>query len=133
MRRTNNFYTGDEYKLRLGIYLTNQKFVREHNSNPSKTFKVEMNHLAALTPSEYKSMLGFNSKIYGNLKKSTIHSTKRNNEVQLDWRTKGAVNAIKNQGSCGSCWAFSTIQNCESAEFLKYNILYHFSEQSLVL
>lgn len=132
MRSTNNIYTGAEYKLRLGIYLANQKFVREHNANPSKTFKVEMNKFAALTPSEYKSLLGFNQKALKNLKRAKIVQNNKNNDKELDWRTKGAVNKIKNQGSCGSCWAFSAIQNCESAEFLKYNILYRFSEQSLV-
>lgn len=133
MRKTNNFYIGDEYKLRLGIFLANQKFVREHNANPSKTFKVEMNHLAALTPSEYKSLLGFNSQLTKKLKRSIIYNTKRfENAEEIDWRTKGAVNPIKDQGNCGSCWAFSAIQNCESAEFLKYNVLYRFSEQSLI-
>ena len=134
MRNTNNFYTGEEYKLRLGIFLSNQQFVREHNSNPSNTFKVSMNHLAALTPSEYKSLLGFNSNIRTKLQRSPIQkiNNKNNNDEELDWRNKGAVNPIKNQGSCGSCWAFSAIQNCESSEFLKYNKLYQFSEQSLV-
>ena len=73
MRNTNNFYTGDEYKLRLGIYLANQKFVREHNAKPSKTFRVEMNHFAALTPSEYKSLLGFNQNYVKNLKRATLN------------------------------------------------------------
>lgn len=131
MRNTNNFYTGDEYSLRLGIYLANQKFVREHNANPSKSFKIEMNRFAALTPAEYKSLLGFKPKFTNNLKRAQIRTIK-NNDEELDWRTKGAVNAVKNQGACGSCWAFSAIQNCESTEFLKYNVLYRLSEQSIV-
>ena len=54
------------------------------------------------------------------------------NDVEFDWRTKGAFNLIKDQGTCGSCWVFSTIQCCKSAKFLKYNTFYRFSEQSLV-
>lgn len=131
MRNANKLYIGDEYHFRLGIFLSNLKYVHDHNSNPNKKFKLGMNHLSVLTQSEYYSLLGYKSLNSGNLQKSTIKSSYKRSE-EIDWRTKGAVTAIKNQGDCASCWAFSTIQNCESAEFLKYNVLYTFSEQSLV-
>jgi len=50
----------------------------------------------------------------------------------FDWRTKGAVNAIKNQGSCGSCWSFAIVSNIESLYFKKYGKLLTFAEQQLV-
>jgi len=49
-----------------------------------------------------------------------------------DWRTKGVVNPIKNQGQCGSCWAFSTIGVIESKWAIKGNKLTSFSEQEIV-
>jgi len=47
----------------------------------------------------------------------------------FDWRTKGSVTAIKNQGSCGSCWAFAAGAALEGAYHIKYNVLKIFSEQ----
>lgn len=52
--------------------------------------------------------------------------------VSLDWRTKGAVQVIKNQGACGDCWAFATAGNMESQFFIKYGVLHNFSEQQLL-
>ena len=51
MRRSNQFYVGDEYQLRFGIWLGNQRLVQEFNKQ-GKTFKVSMNKFAAYTPAE---------------------------------------------------------------------------------
>ena len=49
-------------------------------------------------------------------------------ETPVDWRTAGALNPVKNQGSCGSCWAFAAIGSMEAHHFLKYNTLLSLSE-----
>jgi cathepsin F len=49
-----------------------------------------------------------------------------------DWRDHGAVTAVKDQGYCGSCWAFSTVEAIESAWELAGNPLTIFSEQQIV-
>lgn len=50
----------------------------------------------------------------------------------IDWRDHGAVTDVKDQGYCGSCWAFSTVEQIESQWALAGNTLTEFSPQQVV-
>jgi cathepsin L len=128
MRETNQLFTGEEYQARLGIWLTNKRLIQEHNA-ANKGFFLEANKFAHLTPSEYKSMLGFRMNL---APQGKTLETAAPNVDSIDWRQKGVVNAVKDQASCGSCWAFSTIQAMESHWAINHNKLFSLSEQNLV-
>ncbi len=51
--------------------------------------------------------------------------------ASIDWNARGALTPIKNQGQCGSCWAFSATEQLESDYFLKYGQLKELSPQQI--
>lgn len=65
-------------------------------------------------------------------KYKTSKTQRKSNADSLDWRDKGVVNEIKDQGQCGSCWAFSTCQAAEFANAISTGKLDSYSEQNLV-
>jgi cathepsin L len=129
MRQNGLLFTGDEYHFRFGVYLTNARRVREANAR-GRSFRVGLNHLATLTPAEYQVLLG--AKARAGRKAKPAKQVRDDPPDTWDWRDKGAVNPIKDQAQCGSCWAFSAIGAQESQWFLVSGSLLSLSEQNLV-
>jgi len=61
-----------------------------------------------------------------------LHAETELSSSSVDWVTAGAVTGVKDQGSCGSCWSFSTTGCMEGAYYIKKKSLVSFSEQQLV-
>ena len=66
-----------------------------------------------------------------------MHDTSKDVHVSalpstLDWRSKGVVTAVKDQGQCGGCWAFSTAETLESHIAINTGKLMTFSEQQII-
>ncbi|KAK8846156.1 hypothetical protein M9Y10_020161 [Tritrichomonas musculus] len=131
MRTNNKFYTGDEYHLRLGIFLSHARYCQEFNRKNGLTFRVGINQFSCHTPAEYKAILGVRGSSK-KLRETIVSKSKANVPDSYDWRDKKVVNPIKDQASCGSCWAFSAIATSESAYAIATGKLLQFSEQNLV-
>jgi hypothetical protein len=128
----NKDFSPAEYVTRMKIFDDNHRRIVKHNSGNS-TWKMAHNEFSHLTWEEFRSsMLGFGGKPEVDEDRDVFEYTGQNLQDSVDWTTKGAVTKVKNQGQCGSCWAFSTTGGLEGAYFIKNNKLVSFSEQELV-
>jgi C1A family cysteine protease len=128
LREHNLIYTGDEYKLRLGIFLANARLIQEHNS-ATTSFTLGLNRLATLTPAEYRSLLS--SRPTPLTPSDTLRSVTADPPNSFDYRTQGAVTGVKDQGPCGA-WAFGAVAAQETTWCLVSGSLLTLSEQQLL-
>ena len=118
---------------RLTVFKDNVRFINDHNANAAETlgYTVGINAFADLTGPEFKrQFLGLNA--LAKPKFETVLLDESSAPSSVDWTTKGAVTPVKNQGSCGSCWAFSTTGSVEGRNQIKNGQLVSLSEQQLV-
>ena len=123
-----------EFEYRKNVYRSNLDFINEHNSNHNNTFKLGLNKYSTLTNEEYKNLLGFSQITLSDFTcdDMTSYLPNSHDDVNFDWVSSGNVTSVKNQGQCGSCWAFSATGAYETWYSIHNNALYDFSEQELV-
>lgn len=137
-------YEHDEFQFRYNIFLNNKEFI-ETNNLYNENFKLKLNQFSDLSIDEFeKQYLLLNSKNINNYEslssnkelKCSIDKNllKLSSETpsEFDWEKENKVTCVKNQGNCGSCWAFSTVGAIESEYAIKKKKLLNLSEQELL-
>ncbi|XP_073315710.1 cysteine protease XCP2-like [Primulina huaijiensis] len=133
---------GKKYKsiedklLRFEIFKDNLKHIDERNKATSN-YWLGLNEFADMSPDEFKKgYLGFKVDSMFHKKNDSpqefMYKDFNTLPKSVDWRKKGAVTRIKNQGSCGSCWAFSTVAAVEGINQIVTGNLTELSEQELI-
>ncbi|XP_023332087.1 zingipain-2 isoform X2 [Eurytemora carolleeae] len=120
-----------EEENRFKIFSENMEKIREHNEKKS-TYTMGMNMWTDLTDEEWSNQF------LGYKRVSTLHPAvhKESRDVKdlpasVDWREKGVISDVKNQGSCGSCWAVCATEQMESYVALQSEVLLELSSQQV--
>ena len=134
VNNSKNYESDVEHMYRFSVFSENYNHIQFKNSL-KRNIILGLNKFADLTNEEFKA-----THLNGYAPRPRMPSAFPNEDIRIltslptevDWVAKGAVTPVKNQGQCGSCWAFSTTGSVEGAWFLKTGKLVSLSEQQLV-
>ncbi|KAF8393628.1 hypothetical protein HHK36_021873 [Tetracentron sinense] len=125
------YETLEEIKLRFGNFVENLKLIRSTNRK-GLPYTLAVNHFADWSWEEFRrhrlgAAQNCSATTKGNHRLTGVHLPETK-----DWRKDGIVSPVKDQGSCGSCWTFSTTGALEAAYAQAFGKGISLSEQQLV-
>jgi cathepsin L len=132
-RFNKKYETLEETENRFQIFRSNLRNIILHNLDLTQNFTMGVNQFTDLTPQEFKEQFvgSLRTKV-GSYGCKSFSSGASGVPSSIDWRQKGVVNPVRDQGQCGSCWAFATTANAESVWAISFGELFDLSEEFLV-
>ncbi|XP_021694158.1 uncharacterized protein LOC23687573 isoform X2 [Aedes aegypti] len=136
LKHSREYQSTLEHEMRFRIFKNNLFKIEQLNKYEQGTAKYGITHFADMTSAEYRQRTGLviprdeDRNHVGNPKAEIDENMEL--PESFDWRELGAVSPVKNQGNCGSCWAFSVVGNIEGLHQIKTKILEEYSEQELL-
>jgi len=125
-------YDHEEFFSRFNTFRANLDWIN-HSNTQNKTYTVVMNKFGDMSTEEFgRTMCGYKPTLRVSARFAGDVEAESNDEPSLDWIAKGAVTPVKDQGQCGSCWAFSATGAIEGGVFVAGRGLTSVAEQQLV-
>jgi len=125
------YKTAHEEELRFKIFSENYLSILKFNAEQDDV-TLALNNFGDLSNSEFKAQYTGYKRSQGSNGAEVVVFDVQDTNSSVDWRTQGAVTPVKNQGQCGSCWAFSSTGALEGLHKIKTGTLVSLSEQNLV-
>jgi C1A family cysteine protease len=125
---------GQRFVQMVQNFADNDDLIEEVNGQ-NLSYKLGHNQYSHMDINEWREHVRLGLGYPTHTPAATVHQApadKASIPDSVDWREKGAVTGVKDQGNCGSCWSFSTTGAMEGANFIKTGSLVSLSEQNFV-
>jgi len=137
-------YPESQMGYRRSIFNKHLAMIRKQNADANASYHLHVNDFTDADPDEFRKMTRGHNHAARARRANALTGLRspgpapsdenflRTLPDSVDWRKKGVVTPVKNQGGCGSCWAFSTAETAESHLAIATGKLLTLSEQQLV-